>query len=149
VAGGLELLPRAVAQAVASRPEPITEPVPPPTVDASDVAAQDLPRALRPGPATYAGIGVGGLGLVASIAGGVLLERGIRQRDADPLHLTVINSAPPGAALLGVGLASMVAGVILIGVDGWIIAPRRAERSPATLSHVGIAADGFMLAGRF
>jgi hypothetical protein len=149
VKSGLELLPEAVAQAVASQPEPIAEPVPPPTIDANDVAAQDISRTLRLGPATYVGISVGGLGLVSVIAGGVLLERGIRPRDADPLHLTVINSAPPGAALLGVGLASMVAGVILIGVDGWIIAPRRAGRSRATLSQVAITADGFMLAGRF
>lgn len=148
-ARGLELLPGAVAKAVASPPEPIAEPVPPPTVDANDVAAQDLPRALRPGPATYVGIGVGGLGLAGVIAGGILLERGIRPRDADPLDLTVINSAPPGGALLGVGVASMVAGMILLGVDAWVIAPRRASRSRATSSEVAITANGFMLAGRF
>jgi hypothetical protein len=149
VARGLELLPGAVAKAVASPPEPIAEPVPPPTVDANDVAAQDLPRALRPGPATYVGLGVGGLGLVSAIVGGVLLERGIRPRKADPTYLTVVNSAPPGAALLGVGLASMAAGMILLGVDAWVIAPRRAKRSRATLSQVAITVDGFMLAGRF
>jgi hypothetical protein len=149
-ARGLELLPGAVAKAVASPPEPIAEPVPPPTVDAKDVAAQDLPRALRPGPTTYVGVSIGVLGLASAITGGILLERGIvRDKAKDPLYLDVVNYEAPGAALLGVGLASMVAGTVLLVVDGWVLAPRRAGRSRAGLSHMSVTANGFALAGRF
>jgi hypothetical protein len=148
VAHGLELLPMALAQVPATQPL-VDKPVPPPTVNADDVAGQ-IPGPMRPGPATYVGISLGGLGLVGAITGGVLLERGVvRSKAVDPLYLDIVNYEAPGAALLGVGLGSMVAAVILVGVDAWVIAPRRAGRSRAKLSQVAITADGFMLAGRF
>lgn len=149
VEDGLELMPRAVAKALAARPSNQDQPVPPPTIAADDDADRVVTRRMRPGPATYAGISVGGLGLACAITGGVLLERGIQPRKADPNHLTVLNHTPPGAALLGIGLGTMAAAMLLLGLDGFVLAPRRATKTRATLSHITIAANGFLLAGRF
>lgn len=149
VEDGLELLPRAVTKAVAARPVTNDELVPSPTVVAEDEPARATARRVQPGPATHVGLSIGALGLASAITGGVLLERGITPRTADPNHLTVLNHTPPGAALLGIGLLSMVAGMLLLGFDGFLLAPRRATKQRAMLSHLTIAADGFLLTGRF
>jgi hypothetical protein len=61
----------------------------------------------------------------------------------------VVNYTPPGATLLGVGLTSIVAGTVLLAVDAWVLAPRRASKSRAGRSNVSMSFNGFALAGRF
>jgi hypothetical protein len=148
VTDGLELLPRAVAQAIAARPPPVAEAAPPPELtDAPD--HNQAPRAASPGPVTYVGVSLDALGLVGALAGGVLLGRDSNARQVDPLYLTVIDYKRPGAALLGIGLTSIVAGTVLMAIDAWVIRPRHAAKSRASLSHVGVAANGLALTGRF
>ena len=145
IAYGLELLPSAVSQADAARSEAArqSEP-PPPTVDAPD-ASENLLRAPRPGPPTYVGISLGALGLAGAVLGGAFLERGLVSRPGDPGRLTVLNYKAPGAALLGAGLTAMVAGTILLAIDAWVIAPRRAAKARASSARVGIGAEGLVL----
>lgn len=142
VADALELLPRAVAQAIASRPRVVAEPVPAPALTDAPKTDQVAPRAPRPGPAAYVGISIGALGLVGAIAGGVLLTREPKVVSSGAL---VIRYEPPGVALLSVGLTSILAGAILMAIDAWVLGPRRA----AKLSQLGVAPDGLTLAGRF
>jgi hypothetical protein len=146
VADGLELLPRAVAQAIAARPRAVEAPAPaltsPPDTDPI------VPSTQKPGPATYVGISLGALGVVSSIVGGVLLARDPKPRPGDG-NLTAINYEPPGAALLGVGLTSMVVGTVLLAIDAWVLRPRRTAKSRASRRNVGLASDGLTLAGQF
>lgn len=140
----LELLPRALSQVAASPEEEPIEPPPPAVVADADENESDEPARARPrgpGPMTYAGLSIGALGLVGVIAGGVLVGRGIQPRPADPLHLTVINYSKPGAALLGVGLGSVVAGLVLLALDVWGVGSRH--------RNIALARDGLQIGVRF
>jgi hypothetical protein len=148
VAGGLEILPSAVAKAREAQREAIPEPVPPPVVDVPDVAEPAAHRG-RLGPMTYAGVSLGGLGLASAIAGGVLLHRGVQTNSTDSYYLTGTDYRPVGGTLLGLGLTSMVAATVMLAVDAWVIAPRRTAKSRVKLSHVGVTANALVLAGRF
>ncbi|KIG14936.1 hypothetical protein DB30_06238 [Enhygromyxa salina] len=147
VADALELLPRAVSQAVALQPKTVEAPAP--ALTDSPNTDTLAPRTPKPGPASIAGISLTALGVVGSIMGGVLLARDPRSRPGDDLYLTTINYEPPGAALLGVGLTSIVAGTVLLAVDAWVLGPRRTRKSRASLRHVELATPGLTLAGRF
>lgn len=118
----LVLLPPAVAQVAAlPQAEPVVE-APPPVVDAEEIGAPATVIRRRPGPLVPAGLSLAGIGLVGTIAGGVLLDKGIQP--GDPYFLTEINYRKPGAVLFGIGLSSMVVGIVLVALDGWDVGPR-------------------------
>ncbi|NJK31746.1 MAG: hypothetical protein HC927_04615 [Deltaproteobacteria bacterium] len=78
-----------------------------------------------------AGVVVAGLGLGTMIAGGVELGRGVVIEGGAEQTRTRIDHRTPGAALLGVGSAALVAGAILLGVDLGLRAKRRKQAAGA------------------
>jgi hypothetical protein len=145
---GLELLPDAAeALLVAKREVAEAQPptVPAPTPPAPEV---DPPRERLLGNMGYVGISVSGLGLGSSIAGAALLARADGH---DETYVHIINYQPPGWALLGVGLAAMVAGNVLLAID---LRRSHHHRSRSSVVLTGIAphisdAPGLLVAGRF
>lgn len=133
--------------AAAAAAESIT-PVEPP-VAAADTSSTPRPRL---GPLGYVGISSSALGLGATIAGAVLLDRGVKPNPDDPNFTTVINYRKPGKALIGAGVGLMVVSNILIAVDLMVLAPRRRSNARATIDGVAITVDanpGIAVRGRF
>lgn len=103
--------------------------------DDGSAVVDDRPevRPVKPlGPLGHAGIGVTVLGLGATIVGAVELSRGrVYDSPGDGYDLSGTDHRPPGYALVGVGAAATVAGLVILGVD----AGRRAkQRKQSTTS---------------
>lgn len=133
VTAGLTILPRAAAQARTARPKPAPPPAPTRPVDPGP---QFGPRPTPPGPTAHVGITLGTLGLVGAVAGSVLLNREELVRDPTG---AVSDHGASGIALLSAGLTSMVAGVALLVLDVWVLAPhRQSEQARIELSYAGL-----------
>jgi len=117
-----------------------------------DDPGQDAPSTTVKTITALGGVGIGaaalGLGLV--VAGGVELGRGRVYSEATsrPTERTGFDHRPPGAALLGVGGAVLMAGVALLAVDLIRIKNRRRQQAVAhPLAGPGLV--GLGLTGRF
>jgi len=105
----------------------------------------------REGPAPLGGLGKAGIatmvvgvaGLGAGIALAVVGERERESVDSSR-EVEATNFAPPGYALIGVGAAALVTGVVLLAVDR-----RRAKRNAALVPIAGPRFVGWSFTGRF
>jgi len=104
------------------------------------------------GPLGYAGIGVTVLGLGATIGGAVEISRGrVYDPATDRYQLTGTDHRPVGYALLGVGAAATVAGVIMLGADVGKRAKQRkqAPRQALIIPSITPSSAGIGVVGRF
>ncbi|HLT38605.1 MAG TPA: hypothetical protein VK034_20095 [Enhygromyxa sp.] len=109
--------------------------VTPPTGDGDagdgDGDSTDLPKAI--GPLGFAGVGVTVVGVGVTIGGAVEWSRGrVYEQSAGYYRATGKDHGPLGYALVGVGAAATVAGLVMLGVD----AGRRAKLRKQARSHV-------------
>jgi hypothetical protein len=88
---------------------------PPPSTNGGDRPTKGERKRL--GAPGKAGVALIVLGAAGAIAGAVLLGLGRRDEDANPQMRDEVSYTAPGGAVLGVGLAVLVVGAILVGVD--------------------------------
>jgi hypothetical protein len=112
--------------------------------------------ASMPKPITGLGIGgaiIAGLGVGALIGGGVELSRGVVVESVGEPQRRVTDHRPPGYALVGVGAAALVAGVVMLGVDLAVQSKKRKAPAPAERTHLfpllTPTSVGIGLAGKF
>ena len=81
----------------------------------NDTQPVELPKPI--GPMGGVGIGVAAVGLGVLIWGGVELSRGVVIDGLENEQRRLIDHRPRGNALVGAGAASLVVGIVLLGVD--------------------------------
>ncbi|KIG14938.1 hypothetical protein DB30_06240 [Enhygromyxa salina] len=105
--------------------------------DAREAGAADE----TPPPKVITGLGIGGaivaaVGVGVLIGGGVEVSRGVVLEDGLDEQGVRTDHRAPGYALVGVGAAALVAGVILLGVDLGVQAKKRKQRAGAGQARV-------------
>lgn len=117
-----------------------------PAEPVQDLVAEPPTPAKALGPAGYSGISLAAAGTGLVIGGAVLLARGDTLDEGAP---TFVDYRPTGWGLLGGGLAAMVIGNVLLGVDMGPLRARRAKRARIAVTGVGFGTSSFYIQGRF
>lgn len=124
-----------------------TEAGPPVSVATSGAPADEpAPRAKPLGPVGYAGIAASIVGGVGIAVGAVSLARGEQETlEGNPRFQRIDDYRPRGAALVGVGGAVFVAGVVMIVVDQTVLKRRRVRSARRPLVSPTVHANGAAL----